>query len=219
NVTARRVRLDLSSGWSTKDITGYQDATRGLPLFIVEPRRSLTIKYEGSQPIEIDRTGGSPAPGEPPAPEQQVSCYHYGADGRAQDIVLPEGNEIHYDYDAAGRVTTVWKGFPSTLTGTWSAGCRGRVAPQNDRGLQGGAVSVSGFDGQGRLSSSILPDGSTTSIKHFVGYDIASIQTNQGTTLTRTYRYNTRGLLLSVEDENGQALYTATYDDHGNQTT
>src|SRR5207248_778940 len=102
-VQASRHRLDSASPWIATASIFYWDDTRALPGSIDEPRRTTTIQYLGNQPFQIDRIAKLAQPGEPLAPATATNCYHYSADGRLEDAVLPEGNEIHYDYDAAGR--------------------------------------------------------------------------------------------------------------------
>ena len=80
---------------------------------------------------------GGQAAGEPPLPAQQVTCFHYSADGRLNDVILPEGNKLHYDYDGLGRVTQLSKGFapPASPAPSWAAACPAVTPPTGDPGF------------------------------------------------------------------------------------
>jgi RHS repeat-associated protein len=69
-------------------------------------------------------------------PASQVSCYHYSPDGRLEEAQLPEGNLLHYAYDAYGRPSSVTKGYApaGTATSWWNQACGTATAPTNDPG-------------------------------------------------------------------------------------
>lgn len=63
-----------------------------------------------------------------------VTCRREAPDGRLLEEILPEGNQIVYVYDGAGRLRAVDKGFGLWPTGSWAAPCGGRsVAPSGMR--------------------------------------------------------------------------------------
>jgi YD repeat-containing protein len=86
----------------------------------------------------------------PPLPAPQATCYHYAADGQLQDVLLPEGSQVHYVYDYAGRLTGVSKGFgaASNPTGPWTSGCAGGAPLSGDPGtaaIESRTYHVGGF--------------------------------------------------------------------------
>jgi RHS repeat-associated protein len=100
--------------------------------------RATFYAYGGRQyPIATNyQSGGPQVAGEPPLPAQQTTCFHYTADGQLRDSILPEGEQVHYDYDTAGRLTRVLKGYgavPNPAT-AWSAGCPSNSPPFGDPG-------------------------------------------------------------------------------------
>jgi RHS repeat-associated protein len=123
---------------------------------------------------------------------------------------------VEYQYDFLNRVTSEshWAiERHEVLTTTTSYDDIKRTVTVTDRGV----ASVLTFDPRGRLVSRRDPDQSTMRVDHYVGYDVVTQQTNQGTSLVRTTSYDSRGNLVGVVDENQQTLYTARYDDDGNR--
>ncbi|MGZ4780055.1 MAG: RHS repeat-associated core domain-containing protein, partial [Thermoanaerobaculia bacterium] len=79
-----------------------------------------------------------------------------------------------------------------------------------------GAVTVTSFDGRGRVVGRTFPDKSTMTVVHNLDNDVVTLQTNQGAPLIRTLQYDTRHNLIGVLDENNKPLYWGMYDDAGN---
>lgn len=355
NVVAHR--MDSNSPWINKTINSH-NATDVLKIdSVIDPFKTTTYKYAGQFPYEQDVVA-TVAPAGTTLPASKASCYRYSADGRLEDVVLPEGNVLHYVYDYENYGTGVYgyKDYSNPAAGDWSAGCptatppagdpgegswpvqfyypggfpglkidetgymrffvddgfgriiqsdmnstgwhtpidqtgydsRGRVIWQatyasgygistdpsvpntpyhkpalSDPGVVNfteyeydlldrkvkehhwtvetgedlittydyndaaagltvtdrGVTTTMSYDGRGRLVTKTMPDGSQTHIQYGIGFDITTAQVNNGTTLTRTHHYDTRGRLLETDDENNQMLSASSYDDDGNELT
>lgn len=343
-------RLDISQPWIdttidshvvddetiTDSITEFRDST-------TDPLRTTTLNNTGRFPTQ-KRVDASWAPSGHSLPDSQTTCYNYSADGRLEEVILPEGNGLiyQYSYDTSGATVTVQKGFIPSTTAAWAAGCQGHTAPSGDpamgtissrttlpggfilsdssdglssrqyvtdgfgRAIQitsstglvpvqqfgydtkgnriweatltaAGAISssnpyhqpsltdshllswtdytydlkgrvriqtahvletgetlvrqtdyddvnntvtvtdrgsstVTKYDGRNRVTSTTLPDNSVRSVQHFLGGDIVTTKTNSQGNIRRTYNYDTRNLLLNVQDDQAATLYQATYD-------
>jgi RHS repeat-associated protein len=101
-VTQIKHQLDANSPWvavqiNQHDSNGWQLDT------LFEPGRATGVSYSGQYPYELDRVSGH-------SNDVQSTCFHYAADGVLEDVLLPETNRIHYEYDFAGRPTSTTKG-------------------------------------------------------------------------------------------------------------
>jgi len=115
-------------------------------------------------------------------------------------------------YDLADRVVSdrrwvIQTGEVYTVTRVYDD--LNRTLTVTDRG----AVTVTTFDGRGRVISRKLPDGSTTTIVHNLDNDVITQQTTSGPPLVRTVQFDTRHNTTGVLDENGKTLYSAMFDD------
>lgn len=123
-----------------------------------------------------------------------------------------------YDYDLIGRLReqrTYVLETGEVLTTTIRYDTAKRTVTVTDRG----AVTTTQYDGRGRLVSQTAPDGSTATRTYDLGVVTVTQPTNSRGKIIRRFEYDTRGLLTAIRDENDVALYTATYDDNGQQTT
>jgi RHS repeat-associated protein len=119
-----------------------------------------------------------------------------------------------YEYDLTDRITVERRWLVQTgeiLTLTHDYDDVHRTVTNTDRGV----VSSTTLDGLGRVASGIANDGSKTTVTHYLGYDVMTTETNQGTVLTRTMQYDTRGRVTAILDEHNVPLSSTTYDDDG----
>jgi RHS repeat-associated protein len=343
-------RASDSSPWITTTFTSQNGTDVSKPQSAVGPRSTTTYYYQSGQYPTSKVETATVAPSGTTLPQPKVTCYNYAADGQLSDVILPEGNTLHYYYDPLNHLAEVEMGYNSALTGDWAAGCSGKAPPDGDfdtpitisgtwqapggfpsgtrsqdvlrsfftdgfgniiqsdndydypplvstaidqfgydvRGnliwqaklqpwtgmysgiyqkpaisspdlinfveyeydflgrktkqhlwaletgedllttygyddvngtltiTDRGAVTVTQLDGRGRVIKQTRPDLSTRSTVHYVGYDVVTMQSNQGTSIVRTYQYDTRGNTIEVDDENNQPLITSQYDDNGN---
>jgi RHS repeat-associated protein len=133
-----------------------------------------------------------------------VTEYQRDAAGRLLVKILPDGDEIHYGYDALGRLVNV-------DDGNWPLAYE---YDEQDRLItehQGWATTRYEYDSVGQLSHCRLPDGSKLDYRHLPGGRLSSIDLN-GSRLTahqfsagREQRRQ-QGLLLSQYqyDEQGR---------------
>jgi RHS repeat-associated protein len=72
--------------------------------------------------------------------EVQNTCFHRRPDGRLIDVLFPEGNFRHYDYDDAGRLVQLTGGYPGPLptewTSSWAQACRSNISPVPARSVE-----------------------------------------------------------------------------------
>ena len=133
-----------------------------------------------------------------------VTEYQRDAAGRLLVKTLPDGEEIHYSYDALGRLVNVDDGH-------WPLAYEYDVQDRLITEHQGWGTTRYEYDSVGQLSHCRLPDGSTLDYRHQPGGHLSSIDLN-GTRLT-SHQFNAgreqqrqQGLLLShyQYDEQGR---------------
>nr|WP_232013100.1 RHS repeat-associated core domain-containing protein [Pseudomonas fluorescens] len=130
--------------------------------------------------------------------------YQRDAAGRLLVKKLPDGEEIHYSYDALGRLVNVDDGH-------WPLAYEYDVQDRLVTEHQGWGTTRYEYDSVGQLSHYRLPDGSTLDYRHLSGGRLSSIDLN-GSRLT-SHQFNAgreqqrqQGLLLSQYqyDEQGR---------------
>ncbi|WP_419789266.1 RHS repeat-associated core domain-containing protein [Pseudomonas koreensis] len=133
-----------------------------------------------------------------------VSEYQRDASGRLLVKTLPDGEEIHYSYDALGRLVNVDDGH-------WPLAYEYDVQDRLVTEHQGWGTTRYEYDSVGQLSHCRLPDGSTLDYRHLSGGRLSSIDLN-GSRLT-SHQFSAgrehqrqQGLLLSQYqyDEQGR---------------
>jgi YD repeat-containing protein len=124
--------LDSKSPWIATEIASHESNGEAVVDSITEPLRYTTYQYLGQYPNVVSYVPDQTTYGA----STQTSCLHISADGRKEGEILPVGNELQYAYDAAGRLTSVMKGFPTTPPPAldWRQQCSGRRAPDGDTG-------------------------------------------------------------------------------------
>ena len=142
----------------------------------------------------------------PPGAISTSNPYHKPALGDSNLLSF-----IEYEYDFTGRVTKqishVLETGEALLKQTIFDDVNNTVTV-----IDRGVTTVAAYDGRDRLASTLLPDQSVRSIQHLLGVDVVTTKTNSQGNITRTYNYDTRGLLLNVQDAQNALLYQATYD-------
>ncbi|WP_083201911.1 RHS repeat-associated core domain-containing protein [Pseudomonas moraviensis] len=133
-----------------------------------------------------------------------VTEYQRDAAGRLLVKTLPDGEEIHYSYDALGRLVNVDDGH-------WPLAYEYDVQDRLITEHQGWGTTRYAYDNVGQLSHCRLPDGCTLDYRHLSGGRLSSIDLN-GSRLT-SHQFNAgreqqrqQGLLLSQYqyDEQGR---------------
>jgi RHS repeat-associated protein len=133
-----------------------------------------------------------------------VTEYQRDAAGRLLVKTLPDGEEIHYSYDALGRLVNVDDGH-------WPLAYEYDVQDRLITEHQGWGTTRYAYDKVGQLSHCRLPDGCTLDYRHLSGGRLSSIDLN-GSRLT-SHQFNAgreqqrqQGLLLSQYqyDEQGR---------------
>ncbi|WP_085702937.1 RHS repeat-associated core domain-containing protein [Pseudomonas sp. B15(2017)] len=133
-----------------------------------------------------------------------VTEYQRDAAGRLLVKTLADGEEIHYSYDALGRLVNVDDGH-------WPLAYEYDVQDRLITEHQGWGTTRYEYDSVGQLSHCRLPDGSTLDYRHLSGGRLSSIDLN-GSRLT-SHQFNAgreqqrqQGLLLSQYqyDEQGR---------------
>jgi len=153
---------DAPDGATVTTTYSYQ-STSSLPTAVKEPTSTTTY---GRNSLDLLRwtaqvgTDGS----------KRATCWNYGADGRLDAALLPEGNLIENSYDDANRLRTVKRGYPSSLP-TWASAC---VAELTANGLPAPVmpkepadeqvVTTLDYDDAGFLRT--IADGSGTASMH-----------------------------------------------------
>src|SRR5262249_34088058 len=140
------------------------------------------------------------------APDSAATEYKKPAPTDAKLLSFSE-----YEYDLLGRVTLqrnyVLGTTEAPYVKTTSYDDLNGTMIVTDRGV----VTTTHLDKQDRSITTTLPDNTTTKTVPGIGSKTVTVQSNNGN-ITRTYNYDTRGLLLNVQDANGNELYNAEYD-------
>ncbi|MBV4488949.1 type IV secretion protein Rhs, partial [Pseudomonas sp. SWRI153] len=97
-----------------------------------------------------------------------VTEYQRDAAGRLLVKTLPDGEEIHYSYDALGRLVNVDDGH-------WPLAYEYDVQDRLITEHQGWGTIRYAYDSVGQLSHCRLPDGSTLDYRHLFGGRLSSI--------------------------------------------
>jgi RHS repeat-associated protein len=133
-----------------------------------------------------------------------VTEYQRDASGRLLVKTLPDSEEIHYSYDALGRLVNIDDGH-------WPLAYEYDVQDRLITEHQGWGTTRYEYDSVGQLSHCRLPDGSTLDYRHLSGGRLSSIDLN-GSRLT-SHQFSAgreqqrqQGLLLSQYqyDEQGR---------------
>ena len=151
-----------------------------------------------------------------------VTRYQRDASGRLLVRTQPDGSEVHYSYDALGRLVGV-------DDGEWPLAYEYDLQNRLTREHQGWATLQYGYDALGRLSHCRLPDGSTLDYRHRAGGELSAIDLNgqrltshqfsfgrerqrqQGQLLSQ-YQYDEQGRLLAHQvSQRERALYQRRY--------
>ncbi|WP_085641278.1 DUF6531 domain-containing protein, partial [Pseudomonas sp. B3(2017)] len=106
-----------------------------------------------------------------------VTEYQRDAAGRLLVKTLPDGEEIHYSYDALGRLVSVDDGH-------WPLAYEYDLQDRLTTEHQGWGTLRYEYDSVGQLKHCRLPDGSTLDYRHLPGGQLSGIDLN-GSRLTR----------------------------------
>jgi len=133
-----------------------------------------------------------------------VTEYQRDAAGRLLVKTLPDGEEIHYSYDALGRLVNVDDGH-------WPLAYEYDIQDRLITEHQGWGTTRYEYDSVGQLSHCRLPDGSTLDYRHLSGGRLSSIDLNGSRLTTHQFdagreRQRQQGVLLSQYqyDEQGR---------------
>ncbi|WP_222833218.1 RHS repeat-associated core domain-containing protein [Pseudomonas sp. SC3(2021)] len=132
-----------------------------------------------------------------------VTEYQRDASGRLLVKTLPDGEEIHYSYDALGRLVNVDDGH-------WPLAYEYDVQDRLITEHQGWGTTRYEYDSVGQLSQCRLPDGSTLDYRHLSGGRLSSIDLN-GSRLT-THQFNAG---REQQRQQGVLLSQYQYDEQG----
>jgi RHS repeat-associated protein len=140
----QQLRGQTSGGWLTDETRatpgggtrsthfGELESSRQ-PRQISTPDLEITAEYDGlghrKWQVETPKIAGD-------AP--RATCFGYGADGRLDGVLRPEGNLVLYGYDDANRLVEVDQGYAATLP-DWGAAC---VSDLQSRHLQTPSVGA-----------------------------------------------------------------------------
>ncbi|WP_225931070.1 RHS repeat-associated core domain-containing protein [Pseudomonas monsensis] len=133
-----------------------------------------------------------------------VTDYQRDASGRLLVKTMPDGEEIHYSYDALGRLVNVDDGH-------WPLAYEYDVQDRLITEHQGWGTTRYEYDSVGQLSQCRLPDGSTLDYRHLSGGRLSSIDLNGSRLTTHQFaagreQQRQQGVLLSQYqyDEQGR---------------
>ncbi|MFG6207929.1 RHS repeat-associated core domain-containing protein [Pseudomonas retamae] len=133
-----------------------------------------------------------------------VTEYQRDAAGRLLVKTLADGEEIHYGYDALGRLVNVDDGH-------WPLAYEYDIQDRLITEHQGWGTTRYEYDSVGQLSHCRLPDGSTLDYRHLSGGRLSSIDLNGSRLTTHQFdagreRQRQQGVLLSQYqyDEQGR---------------
>jgi RHS repeat-associated protein len=161
----------------TDEVTSFSVDNNGRVYNTNNGQLSVTTKYDRlghAQSVTAVATDQS-------APTR-VACFHRGPDGRLLDEVLPRGNRIHYEYDGAGRLRAVTKGFLPADPGTWDDDC---PSPTTGEVFQ---VWSGVFAPDGTIDSFVDAEGATTTVLAQSGFgEPAAIREPNGRITHRGY--------------------------------
>ncbi len=135
------------------------------------------------------------------------------AQGRVTQITDPEGKEFHYNYDAAGNLSTVQlPGLSTPITYTYDAGhlFLSSVDPR------GHTETTTTYHPDGRLASTTDSVGNTTSYDYNLAENKTIVTYPDAGVVTTTY--NASGLVLSESDALNH-ITAYTYDANRNKLT
>jgi len=156
---------DAPDGTTVTTTYSYQ-STSSLPTGLTEPTSTTTNGRDSLDHLRWTAQVGTDG-------SKRATCWNYGADGRLEAALLPEGNLIENSYDDANRLRTVKRGYPATLP-SWASTCFAEltanglptpVTPKEPADEQ--LITVLDYDDAGFLRT--ISDGSgTASIHHIV---------------------------------------------------
>ena len=136
---------------------------------------------------------------------ERVTTYQRDAAGRLLVKTLADGEQVHYAYDALGRLVSV-------EDGQWPLAYRYDLQDRLIEEHQGWATLRYEYDALGQLSHCRLPDGSQLDYRHQLGGTLAAIDLNGQPLTAHQYtpggreQYRQQGALLSEYqyDEQGR---------------
>ena len=132
-----------------------------------------------------------------------VTAYQRDTSGRLLVKTLADGEEIHYSYDALGRLVNVNDGL-------WPLAYEYDVQDRLITEHQGWGTTRYEYDSVGQLSQCRLPDGSTLDYRHLSGGRLSSIDLN-GSRLT-THQFDAG---REQQRQQGVLLSQYQYDEQG----
>jgi RHS repeat-associated protein len=124
---------------STDHITKF-DAVTGRLLSLTINGQTVDLAYDGAgnlktirgptftRELNVDPIGrvqtivDTPKPDYAPATQPRTTCFNFDIHSRLLDVVLPERNTQHYEYDSEGRLLHISRGFPVSV-GSWASKC------------------------------------------------------------------------------------------------
>ncbi|MCC6076273.1 DUF6531 domain-containing protein, partial [Pseudomonas sp. GCM10022188] len=132
-----------------------------------------------------------------------VTRYQRDAAGRLLVKTQPDGSEVHYRYDALGRLVSV-------DDGQWPLAYEYDLQDRLIREHQGWAILHYGYDALGQLSHCRLPDGSTLDYRHEEGGGLSAIALNGQRLTSHQFRFG-----RETRRQQGQLLSQYQYDEQG----
>ena len=156
-------RPDSGTSWVDTFVSSHWNGGSVITDSVTGPKRATTMSTTGTRryPNVLTLTPASTSNGE----ATQTSCVSRSADGRFEDMILPEKNWLTPDYDVAGRLVALWKGTPGApiiFGGAWYAPCVGGAPPSDVGGKQ--RIKSWTFANGGFLSSVTDGDDASTVI-------------------------------------------------------
>lgn len=171
--------------------THYGYDANGRVTSVSDGLTSTTLSYDGFGQIRrqhVVALDGTAAPA--------TSCFHHSADGRALEVVHPEGSRERYFYDTEGRLAEVRAGALSPQPEAWDDDCP--AFPTNRSSAIATTRRVE-YDLNGRPAAVTNASGARTTVQ-YDGFGRAALITNpRGTHFTIGY------------DPRGNVVWRAAY--------
>lgn len=187
-------------------VTTYTYDTKRRPLTIADPLGlTTTLEYDGVGNL-ISMTD----------PANAATTIYYDGSGNVSGIVDPSGRGEGSDYDSKGRIISDSRGnyYSYDAAGNQIQKRRNRFAYDPEE-PDPGIITTYEYDTSGRLTRTVLPNGSTSqTIYNTIGKPAKTIDAAGRETL---YTYDTVGHLVSTTYPDGTVTSSA-YDIEGRQT-